>query len=573
MRLKKLSLLSMLVMSTMTACMQDEFDNLQDQVNDLNEQVTDLNGKVGELEEMQQQALMQAIAELQSSLDSMSSSNAEKYNGLLENLKLIEDEVANNEAAVYYGNLLKDEDFDAFMAQGATILTGKVTLSSQSQVEALVNAKMIGGSLTIKGEVGNVMLPNLENIGEDLMIQEVSGETSIQFEKLSTVGGAFYVVENPGLTEVLANGIAVINHELYVEANNVLTTLSLSTLDKVQNIYINEYWAADPNYYGFGALANLNLSGTDVSSDVYISYLAREAGTLSLGKIGGSFTCIYTGLSSIEISGDMVNGDFIVENNIVLSSIVADNLKHVEGQLSIGHNDNGIVWDAIEKTGLETMPAFSKLEYIGGDVSIQFNGAMTTMDAFNNVTEVKGDNIYIGFNGLTEFINVFNTLEQTGASQYSNASITVDEKTNWFTGFNALTEALHINVSISKPSEDTGGGISAFSTVSDIAKLEGFNNITAVSTLRLNLTEVTDFNAFAALENFKNFQTYLYVYLPSDTNVGLCAMEPILAKVKNGDFDISYNPNRKAVFYDNATYSEVDRDTAIDRLTYPCNQN
>ncbi|MCV9385230.1 hypothetical protein [Reichenbachiella ulvae] len=561
MRKKLLTVLAMSSIYLLSGCVGDEIDDMQKQIDTLEEKVTDL-------EASQQEALLAAIAALETSIAELEATGSEQYTALLENLATMEEEIQSNASAIYYGNLLTQEDYDAMTAQGASIVTGKVIASKSAHITALADIKLIGGELVLTVSE-SASLPMLENVGENLVITGSTGDAAIEFGALTSVGGSFEVIDNAGLATLTADALVLVNDELHTENNSALTSLSFANLDMVEEVYINEYWSEDPRGVGISGISSIDLSYVNVVGDANIMYVG--GGSLTLGNIGGGFKSIYNELTSIEITSESIGGDFIVEYNGVLENLLVDGIKTINGNLSVSFNDNGYYWDATEKTGLVTMPAFEALEYVGGDFKIDTNNQLTSMESFNAVTEIQGTNISISSNSTgMDLVNVLNALTTTGPNQYSNANIFIFQQTNWFDGFAALTIAADVSITINKPT-DGGGGIGiGFRTTAttDVAKLEGFDALTEVKTLSINATELTEFNAFGALNNFLNYQTYLSLYMPSDSNVSMCSMEPILAKIKNGDFDVSWSTDRKAYFSFN--WSEVDRDTAYDQLTAGC---
>ncbi|WP_224489326.1 hypothetical protein [Robertkochia flava] len=552
MKIRFLPTLVLASMLSLTGCMKGDIDDLQNQIDDL-------TSKVDELEATQQEALLKAIAELENKLSSLNSD-------LVAELELIEQEIANNADAVFYGNVLTEEDYAALEAQGATIITGKVMVTQDAHVQALSNVKLIGKNLEINGGM-DITFDALQSIGEHLHISGLVNGAVVNLSRLSSVGGDVEITHNGGLTSLSADELVLVGGALHTEMNPEVTSMSFMKLDQVGSLYINGYWNADPEEVGIGVMTRLELSSSDVKGNVDLSYIGA-VDNISLGNIGGSFKGIYNKIAGISLESTKIPGDFILEFNPGLTTVDAGALERIEGKLSIRFNDNSIYWSATEKSGLSAMPAFPALQYIGGDVELSNNSAMKTMEAFNAVTEVAGDYITIGYNGSDmDYVNVFNALVETGASQFSNADVSIHAKTNWFKGFEALPIAKHVRLEILLPTEEGGGGIGPFA-VNGIARVDGFDAMTELSTLTMLIQEVTEFNAFGALNNFQNYQTYLRVYMPNDENVGLCSMRPILEKVKNGDFDLTYNENRKAFFSHN--WSEMDRDLAIDQLLAPC---
>ena len=552
MKFKKITCLILVGMLTLTSCVKDDLDDLQNQIDNL-------NSTVDNLKKTQQEALLAAIAALQADMASLSTK-------LVGDLKLLENEVANNAKAVYYGNLITDADYAAFTAQGATIITGKVVVSNNSNITALANVKLIGKNLEIKGGT-TIAFPALQSIGENFMVSDVSTNATISLSKLASIGGNFDVMNNSGLTSVTANELVLISGKLSTKTNLTLKTLSLAKLDQVDSISINEQVETDYDSPE-GELNVLDLSSTNVNRDVHIQYISTVS-NLALGSVGGDFICEYSTLSKITLTGAKVGGDFIVEQNKKLSSIVVASLSRIEGKLKIvsnyDYNTPG--------SGLVTMPSFAALQYIGGNVDISSNQDLKNVDSFNNVKEVRGTNIEFSGNGNLDIVNIFNALVDTAnpATQYgdnSNASITVNANTFWFTGFKAIKQALNLEVSISKTAGKFNEVTGEFEPGGSTAKLDGFDNLTDVTTLSLTVTEITSFNAFAKLNNFKNFGIYFTIYMPDDASVSLCSMKPILDKIKNGAFDVVWNVNKKAVFM--YQWGEMDRNDAVNQLTGTC---
>lgn len=567
MKIRTITALMLAGMLSLNSCVNNgDIDELQDQINDLNSEVENL-------QQTQQEALLAAIADLEAQLAALENELGSDiddlgtdYDALLADLGVLEEEVEKNANAVFYGNVITEADYAALAAQaGATIITGRVVVAGDAHVQTLTNIQLIGTSLEINGGT-TITMNALQSVGEDLLVMGVSADATINFTKLSSVGGDVEIMNNSGLTSIMANELALISGGLSSEKNVALTTISLAKLDQVGMIYINEEVEGDWDSPA-GELAMLDLSSANVTNSVNVQYVGKVE-NLAIGSVGGDFICEFTELAKITIDATSIGGDFVIQNNKFITNIEVPNLTRIEGQLRIVSN---LDWNT-PGSGLAVMPSFEALTYIGGDVYISSNSNLTTAEAFNNVTEVRGTNIEFSGNGNLDILNIFNALVDTAnpASEwgdYSHANVNVNANTFWFTGFNSLLEVLNLNVTIAKTAGAFDETTGMFEPGGDTAKLEGFNALTDVSTLTLTVTEVTDFNAFAALNNFKNYQTYLTLAMPSDSNVGLCSMEPIFTKIKNGDF-VNWDDSRKAVFTLN--WSEQDTDTAIDQLLAPC---
>ena len=559
----------------MGGCEANDIDDLQKQINGLTE-------KVNELEETQQAALLAEIAKLQAALIDMENSltgaigdgDADllaRYQALSSNLELLQEEVESNSAAVYYGNLLTDEDFAAFLAQEATIVTGKVIATSQSHIDAIAAMKMVGGDLTIAGGT-TIELAALQNIGGNLYLAGISEvSATVKLPLLASVGDNVNIVNNSALVSLEAEALLLINGSLESMENPMLETLSFSSLDQVNEVYVNEYLPNDPNYIGLGSLTNLDLSSTNVLGNVEIQYIS--GGSLSIGSIEGAFYLGYTKLTELALASETIKGDFTFVYNGNLTSIDFSVIKSIEGNVTISNNATSW-YDFGAPTGLTELPAFEALESIGGDVTVESNGYLTSLETFNSVTTFTGTIIKFSGNGNAgggawsvnntngdnelAYINVFNSLVDGGPSKYTKMDIYVWENTLWFNGFEALIEAKDITLNVS-------GILDSETWANGPTKIEGFNVMTACKSLKINATDAEAFTAYAALDNFKGYgvPNCLVLDMPKDLEVGMCSMANILNKIKNGDFD-----SKPAIFKQN--WQEVEKEIAVDQLLAPC---
>ena len=557
----------------MGGCEANDIDSLQEQIDNLTE-------KVDELESTQQAALLAEIAKLKEALAAMESSLTSaigdgdadllaRYQALFSNLELLQEEVESNSASVYYGNLITDADFAAFLAQEATIVTGKVIATSQSHIDAIAAMKMVGGNLTLSGGT-TIELAALQNVGGNLYILDISGvDATVKLPLLASVGDNVNIINNTDLVSVEADALMLVNGSLESMENPMLATLSFNSLDQVSEVYVNEAI----NGTSPGSLSNINLSSTNVLGDVDIQYIS--GGTLSLGVIGGNFYLGHTKLIELALGTEIINGDFTFVYNGDLTSIDFSGIKSIQGDVDISNNLTSW-YDYTAPTGLTELPAFEALESIGGDVNVGYNGYLTSLEIFNSVTSFTGTKISFSGNGNAgggggvssvnntnggsglEYINVFNSLVDGGPSKYTKMDIYVWENTSWFNGFKALIEAKDITLNVI--------GITDSETwTNGPTKTEGFDVMTACKTLKMKATDAGEFTAFPALDNFKGYEVdhCLELSIPKDSEVGMCSMANILNKIKNGDFD-----SKPAVFKQG--WQTLDNDIAIDQLLAPC---
>lgn len=521
MRIKTISCFVLAGMLALNSCVKGDIDELQNQIDDL-------NGKVDDLEQTQQQALLAAIASLESDLASLNSE-------LVADLELLEEEIATNNKAVYYGNVITEDDYAAFTTQGATIITGKVVVGGDAHVAALANVKLIGKSLEIN-DGGTITMDALQSIGEDLLVNGLSNSASINFTNLSSVGGDVEFMNNDKLTSINANELVLISGGLITEHNLVLATLSLAKLDQVGEISIYEYDAEDFDSPA-GALAMLDLSTTNVNGDVEIEYLGAVE-NLILGDIQGDFIVEKSEVAKITIEGTIIGGAFVLNNNTKLKIVETANLKRIEGELAINSNNGS--WDAPDAS-LNELPSFPVLEYIGGDLTVSGNTGLTTFDAFNAVEEIAGTEINFNGNGNLTNMDVLNAL-----TTVSNASVFVYANTNWFKGFAEVEDLRNVTLSISLPLDDGGFGISSTNSsagaLSDVLKMEGFDKLVKSNTLQLLIGDVTEFNAFGSYTFITDCCSDGFVLNMPKPEVQMCTMEVFLNNVVAGSNGLDWKP-------------------------------
>ncbi len=554
MRKKLIPFLLMVMMASFGSCVGDDIDDLQGQIDDL-------NTKVDDLEESQQAALLDEIAALQATIAALQASMeegdsdlADQYATLLNNLQLLEDEVANNESAVYYGSLLTDDEFAAFLDQGATIVTGKVVVTSQSHIDAIADMKMVGGNLILSG--GTVVdLAALQSVGGDLSITGLStADLSVSLPALASVGGGIHIYENSGLANVTVDALIFVYGELSSNMNTSLQSLSFAALDQIGGIDINGY---DESFYGAGTLSSVELSSANVNGDVYFQYVA--GGALSLGNVEGSLTVDYTSITDLSITGQVVDGDFNFTNNGAIVSMDVASLTTINGGINISYNGGGGGggWSASTTDFSTAFPAFENLETINGNITISGNST-NSIEAFNNVTTFKGEMIDISSNGSeVELLSVFNSLEAGGTSSYRHVNINVYGNYAWFSSFGTLQKAGTVELNVS-PTMDP----STYEYDTNL-RIDGFDALIQATSVNLYTPKVTSFSAFASLDHLTGWNTDLKVEMPEDVNVGLCSMEPFFTKY-NAD------PTKYVVEFNQGWGNTLDPADAIYQLLAPC---
>ncbi len=535
-----------------------------DDINKLQEQIDDLGNKVDELEKAQQEALLSQIAELKALIVELQGQNSEmssNYDKMLANLADLQGliEEASKED-VFYGNVISDDDFVKLAASDAIIVTGKVSANNQAHIDALNKVKLIGGYLEVTGGT-DLIFPSLENIGGDLLITEISEvESTVSMPMLATIGGDLSIGSTKLLKSFSADKLVMVYDNIEISNNEVLQTVSLPALDEVGSLFVNGAIVQD----GFENRSELSidLSMTNVKRSVDVSFLSNGS-KLELGELGGSFKAFNNGFTTLEITTTQIPGNFEFVYNGEVEEIKMINLNRIGGNVNIISNTNNGYGGATK--GLATLECFDNVEYIGGDLIVRGNSVMEEIDAFNKVKEFKGASIIFDGNGSAKtYMNVFTALESAGIDEWTKTNIMIAETTEWFIGFSNLTAANNIELLFSKLTIEENGVWQK----GDICKFEGFEKLTSVTKLNLSFYDVTEFSGFNVLSDFTYFNEYLTISLPQDESVGFCTMEPILTKIKNGELDSEWNPNKQAIF--NLDYVQMDRDAAIERLLSSC---
>lgn len=233
---------------------------------------------------------------------------------------------------------------------GSTI-TGNVTLTTQSQVDALANASKIVGSLTIAStsDLDLSPLKLLTEITGNFQLDGSSQTTLSGFDCLKTVGGAFFINSNTALTSL--SGFA-----------------ALQTVGGNFSIIVNPALTDMPS---FAAL-------TSIGGDFFIDNNAALESTFSsfvaLKTVGGGFSMDNSVLNSLPsfTALETVGGLFNIFGNRNLF-----NISGFAALTSVGSFN-------IERNSLFFISGFATLTSVGGDFVIQRND-LNDITGFNNL--------------------------------------------------------------------------------------------------------------------------------------------------------------------------------------------
>ncbi|MCG8579144.1 MAG: hypothetical protein MI866_04475, partial [Bacteroidales bacterium] len=428
--------------------------------------------------------------------------------------------------------VISDDEYAALAAQeGATIITGKVVVNNDEQLAILANVKMIGSDLSIYGGT-SISFPALENVSgrvelKNIMDVDGAATSTIVFDALKSVGGDFLSEENPGLMSIDAPELVLIYERLSITDNvDALESLTLPSLDIVGAIEINNESFKE---YGPGALTTIELSQTNVSSNVDVMF-SGYMGDFTLGNIGGDiylYDCKFSsfGATNIELH------NLTIYQCYEMSVLNFDNLVKIDGNLELNQNSGDRYPATVD--GELSLSGFDNLEEITGYVLISGNNFGEEMIGFNALTKVSSgsnyydDNIVVQSNNSHASIEIFNGLVNSG-----NINIIMVGETKLFDSFQKLEQAKNIYLDVRRESEYSFATWSE-DWVSDQCVVKGFDVLTSAWEINIKAKTITGFDAFNSYaDEFGNVK----ITLPVEdalaetqvlaTNVYMCSLKP-----------------------------------------------
>ena len=342
--------------------------------------------------------------------------------------------------------------------------TGNITLTTQAQVNQF-----------------KIDYPNCTHISGYLLVGVSSGASDITdlspLENITSVGGAFYIYNNP-LTNIDGlNALTSIGGELDIAHNSVLTNINgLSNLTAI-GVYL-QLWD-NPQLQNLNGLINLTAIGGDliiedntVLNDIsglsnvavtsitpalgfglyivnnpalavcnlpnFCAYLANPANTHPRTISGNLAQCVNEAAVVAACSAPQCpTGNVVLTTQADVDQFKIDypNCTKINGYLGIGGsvaNLNGLSnittitgsIDAGNATSLVDISGLSNLTSVGQDAQFA-NTALTNIDGLSSLTSVVGY-IYIGSNNALTNINGLSSLTSVGGNLYieSNAGLT-----------------------------------------------------------------------------------------------------------------------------------------------------
>lgn len=256
------------------------------------------------------------------------------------------------------------------------------------------------GSLVIQGEnLETIELPDLHNVGDDLVIEGLNSLTELSMNSLEIVGGSLLVSNNPYLQVANWDVICDIGTSIVIRENANLQVLNLATLERVQTTLANGRPTGNTEYT------------VDISEN-------PELEILDLGEIKTMDTALIisnnASLTQILV-GDttMVGGELKIIDNSALNTIDFELLNHVGGALTLSnnvdlmsHEDNFASLRSLEG-GLTlhqlpqyNVPQFPQLSDVAGSIHIDDVGQQTDASInLSHLTHLDGELIINQFAG------------------------------------------------------------------------------------------------------------------------------------------------------------------------------
>ncbi|KAF9893312.1 hypothetical protein FE257_011742 [Aspergillus nanangensis] len=112
--------------------------------------------------------------------------------------------------------------------------TGQITISSQSDADALSDCDTVSGTVNIGSDAsGTITLPDLEELRGALNIEGASNLNSLRANDIETITGPVTIKDNGNLNEVSLSNLQDLGGQLRVEGNDNLKTFALNDLQTV----------------------------------------------------------------------------------------------------------------------------------------------------------------------------------------------------------------------------------------------------------------------------------------------------------------------------------------------------
>jgi hypothetical protein len=257
-------------------------------------------------------------------------------------------------------------------ADPKTIHFGDYTVAVPLDVQGLAGIHVITGTLTVTANMSSLSLPDLEEVGVDVIFN-ASQITSVSLPNLWRVGGQMQVgtaatsLSLPSLTEV------GLDFNGGFSAGYALTDLELPRLQRVAN-------------------------GFYVASDPLVTLSAP-----ALTTIGGQFSAGNSHLQTLDLRSLTHAGAFMLGTDDTLTSLTGlGKLATVTGTLELVNISQPTSLDGLSSLTsvgnlelqmgkLTDVSALSSLTTVSGHLYIQFCPALTNLHGLEHLTQVGGE--------------------------------------------------------------------------------------------------------------------------------------------------------------------------------------
>ena len=326
----------------------------------------------------------------------------------------------------------------------AQVITGNVTLSSQSEVNAF-SGTSITGYLYISGADITDLTPlsSLTSVGGNLKInndstlQKLDGLTNItsvgggldvddnsvlqnldSLSSITSIGGFLYVYSNSKLDNLNGLiGITSVGGGLEVVNNSVLANLDgLSHITTVVGFLDIDN---NPSLTNLDSLSSI----TSVGGDLYVrlnSHLTNIDGLSHINSTVGNLE-VYNNSALTNLNGlsgiTSAVGNLEVYNNSALT-----NLNGLSGITSVGQ-----ALDINNNSSLQNIDSLSNITSIGGFLYVYNNANLTNLNGLSGITSVGGTGLEVfgnssitNLDGLNHITSVSGFLEVNNNSNLTN---------------------------------------------------------------------------------------------------------------------------------------------------------
>ena len=354
--------------------------------------------------------------------------------------------------------------------------------SSLTNLDGFSGLVSVGGGLVLEG---NNALTNVDGFGRT---------TGSGGGALSSVGGTVFIQENDALTNVDGfSGLKEVGTTLSLWNNDVLANVDgFSNLRAIGDEFIVGFNKSLKNFAGFAGLSSVG-GRIIIRDNTVLDLCCGIADLITEGSVGEGIFIFNNpvGCSSVEdIVRTCSTEPVICEGSYTLTTQEeVDNFGGdcigITGSLRIEESSPGAIQnlDALDgltfigvdlfifgNSALTDVDGFSSLTSVGDELSIRFNSSLTNLDGFSGLVSVGGGLVLEGNNALTNVDGFGRTTDASGgggalASVGGTVFIQENDALTNVDGFSGLSE---VGTTLSLWNNDV------------LADVDGFSNLKAI---------------------------------------------------------------------------------------------